>query len=85
VCKVGVISIKGDGSSKKEAKRKSAADMLKHLSEAADGVRDLVFALEVKKEDAVKDEAAAKLGKQMGLDGKVPKLQDLQTLSLKNR
>lgn len=89
LCKVGVVTINGDGSSKKEAKRKSASDMLKSLTEAADGVRDLVFAIEIKKEDGIKDdEVAAKLGKagqQLGLDVKASKLQDLQTLSLKNR
>jgi hypothetical protein len=45
VCKVGWVTIGGDGTSKKEAKRKSAAEMLKHLSEAPEGARNMVSTL----------------------------------------
>ncbi len=83
---MGVVHIGGHGASKKEAKRKSAAEMLKHLSEAGDRAHALVF--EAKKEEAVAEESIVKLGKaiqDLSLDVQASKLKDLQKMSLKSR
>ena len=84
VCKVGVVHIGGQGASKKEAKRKSASEMLQHLAEAGDGAHALVF--EVKKEEPVREDSkVGDLGKavrDLSLDVQASKLQDLQTMSL---
>ena len=90
MCKLGGLSLEGCGSSKKEAKRKSASEMLKRLSEAPEGASALVFstAAKAKAEDATGADEAAKLGKalqQLSLDVKAAKLLDLQSMSLKNR
>ena len=90
MCKLGGVSLEGAGSSKKEAKRKSASEMLKHLSEAPEGARALVFstAVKAKDEEAAGGDEVAKLGKsvqQLSLDVKAAKLLDLQNMSLKNR
>ncbi len=73
----------GQGASKKEAKRKAAADLLEHLIEAGPGAHALVFG-----KDGKEGQVELKLSKaiqDLSLDVQAAKLQDLQRTSLKSR
>ena len=83
MCKVGLVHMGGQGASKKEAKRKAAADLLEHLTEAGPGAHALVFG-----KDGKEGQEELKLSKaiqDLSLDVQAAKLQDLQRTSLKSR
>ncbi len=86
VCKVGLVHMKGQGASKKEAKRKAASDLLEQLTEAGSGAHALVFGNDGKEKDEIREEVKlSKAIQDLSLDVQAAKLQDLQRTSLKSR